>query len=275
MNPNEVLQSAMAVLEQLYPKNGNYEYSIDSEKQKVELRKLEELVKYEHCFFVLDLVKREITHRHGLKKWLGYEDGHFDFPKYLSIIHPRHLESLNIFAKAALDTANSTEFKLGFMEQSYAVELPLLHENGDYITVKRTLYPFQIEKKTGKVLAYINLFKIIKEFDPTVALNPTVTTQPQSKKDTADIEVKKRAKKIIASKKKVAGFNQKQLLILKTIADNPTENVSVVFEMLGIKPTTQKSDMTRIISQAKLHYENDNIMTLKQVAFFVKREGLI
>lgn len=275
MNLNEALVMVTSLLDKLYPQKTDYITIVSNEKQKQEVQKLAESIKYEQFFFVLDLVNRKVIHAHGLKKWLGYDEGNFTLLKYLSIIHPRHLESLNVFAQAAFETANSKEHQISFMEQKYSVQLPLLHESGNYISTKRNLYPFQISED-GKVLAYLNHFTIVKEdFDATIALNPEVkTTNQKSQKDLANIVVKQKAKSIIANSFKIAGFSQRQLKILRAMVDNPTKNQGQIFDELGIK-STRNTDISRIITQARLYYEYEDFTTLKEIAFFLQREGLI
>lgn len=275
MNPDEALMIATSLLDKLYPQETNYMTVVSNEKQKQEIQNLKESIKYQQFFFVLDLVNRRVIHTHGLKKWLGYDDDNFTLLKYLTIIHPRHLESLNVFAQAAFETANSKEHQVTFMEQKYSVQLPLLHENGSYISTKRSLYPFQISED-GKVLAYLNHFTIVKEdFDATIALNPEVkTTNQKPQKDLANIVVKQKAKNIIANSSKIAGFSQRQLKILRAMVDNPTKNQGQVFDELGIK-STRNTDISRIITQARLYYEHEDFTTLKEIALFLQREGLI
>ena len=275
MRPTNPFHTVSQILDKLYPPTENYMPIISEERHEWELKKLLKTIEYEQFFFVLDLVSRKVIHINGLKKWLGYDEDNFTLAKYISIIHPRHLESLNVFAQATFETANSKEYQVSFMEQKYSVQLPLFHKNGSYISTKRSLYPFQISKD-GKILAYLNHFTIVKDdFDATIALNPEVKTiTHKSQKDLANISVKQKAKKIIANTIKIAGFNQRQLKVLKAVVDNPSKNQGQIFDELGIK-STRNTDISRIITQARLYYEHEDFTTLKEIALFLQREGLI
>ena len=275
MKPTNPFHIVSQILDRLYPITEQYVSIISEERHDWELKKLSKTVEYEQFFFVLDLVNRKVIHAHGLKKWLGYDESNFTLLKYLSIIHPRHLESLSIFAQAAFETANSKEHQLTFMEQKYSVQLPLLHENGNYISTKRSLYPFQISED-GKILAYLNHFTIVKDdFDATIALNPEVkTTNQKHHKDLANIAVRQKVRNIIANSSKIAGFSQRQLKILRAVVDNSTKNQGEIFDELGIK-STRNTDISRIITQARLYYEHEDFTTLKEIALFLQREGLI
>ena len=275
MKVTNPLHTVLQILDKLYPITDQHVPTISEEKHEWELEKLSKTVEYGQFFFVLDLVNRKIIRANGLKRWLGYDDGNFTLAKYISIIHPRNLETLNVFAQAAFEIANSKEHKVTFMEQKYSVQLPLFHEDGNYISTKRSLYPFQISED-GKVMAYLNHFTIVKDdFDATIALSPEVkTTYQKYQKDSASNAVKQKAKNIIASSSKIAGFSQRQLTILSKIVNNPTKNQGQIFDELGVK-STRNTDISRIITQARLHYENEDFTTLKEIALFLQREGLI
>jgi hypothetical protein len=80
-------------------------------------------------------------------EWLGYPYSNFALFDYFRIIVPKNLATLNMSVQSAFATANSDASSLKFMGQKIVIQIPLLHANGKYILTKRTLYPFQIDKK--------------------------------------------------------------------------------------------------------------------------------
>ena len=85
METKSFLEFALTELEKRYPVNGTYEPLIDEKTQIAEIKNLTKAIKYEQCFFVVNLLKRKLEHVHGISQWLGYPDDTFGFIDYFKI----------------------------------------------------------------------------------------------------------------------------------------------------------------------------------------------
>jgi hypothetical protein len=275
MQQNEFLQLAFQELERRYPQNAVYEKQIDLKTQELEIESLKKTVKYEQFFFVVNLLDRKLEYVNGCSEWLGYSDETFSIMQYFKIIHPRHFASLSLSANSAFETANSNDFSLKFMSQRVVLQVPLLHSNGSYLLTKRTLYPFQIDK-SGKVLSYLNHFVVLKEYEEFDVLDIRVGNENKLGNTVEQKAVKKARDTGFLGKNKNLGFNKKELSILSFIAAKPSVSLHEIAETLGINLNTlQKTDNIRILNKAREKFKIEAFSSLKEVAQFMMREGII
>ncbi|WP_304234835.1 hypothetical protein, partial [Jiulongibacter sediminis] len=185
MTPKQLLEKALQLLQKNYPSEFSYEPLISEERQVLEIEKLKNCIPYEQFFFVVNLTKKVTEHQNGMEEWLGYNNLQFDLYKYFSIIHPRHLSSINNLAGSAFTVANSGNYDVAFMNHRVVVQIPLRHAKGNYLLFKRTLYPFQIDR-SGKVLAYLNHYVLLRDYDESdsldlrIALNQRVVSTSEN-----------------------------------------------------------------------------------------------
>ncbi len=270
------LQIALEELNKRYPQDAEYDFLVDKATQENEIENLKKTVKYEQFFFVLNLPERKIEHAHGIGEWLGYADANFSLFDYFRIIHPRHLASLNMSAQSAFATANSEAFSLKFMGQKIVIQIPLLHANGKYILTKRTLYPFQIDKKTGKVTSYLNHYVVLKEYQDLDALDLRVGNEAELVTKAENKALKSNQKILLDATKKPFSFNAKEIKILELISAKPDITQKEICNALDIKlETLQKTTNRRIIAKAREHFEIEAFSSMKEVAMFLKKEGVI
>jgi DNA-binding CsgD family transcriptional regulator len=270
------LQLALEELNKRYPQDAQYDFSVDKTTQDTEIENLKKTIKYEQFFFVLNLPERKIEHAHGLGEWLGYADANFALFDYFRIIHPRHLAALNMSAQSAFETANSNAFNLRFMGQRVVIQIPLLHANGKYILTKRTLYPFQIDKKTGMVTSYLNHYVVLKEYQELDSLDLRVGMETELSTKAENVALKGNQKILLDAMINPFSFNAKEIKILELIAHQPEITHREICERLQIKlETLQKTTNSRIIAKARNHFGIEAFTNLKEVALFLKKEGIL
>ena len=275
MKTQNLLQIALTELDKRYPVNAQYDFLVELETQKKEISNLQVICKYEQFFFVVNLAERKIEHAHGLSDWMGYADETFSLFDYFKIIHPRHLTALNMSAQSAFNTANSDDFKLNFMGQRVVVQVPLLHKNGTYLLTKRTLYPFQIDKKTGNVTAYLNHYVVLKEYEQMDALDLRVGNQNVIRTEIENRALKENQKMLLNTSEKPFGFNENEISILKLIASKPDIKQHEICEILDISLNTlKKTTNGRILKKARDHFDIEAFSTIKEIALFLKKEGV-
>jgi hypothetical protein len=269
------IQKLIRMLNKLYPKNKEYFPTISDERCLHELEKIKKTIDYEQFIIVIDLLQQKVTHCYGVQQWLGYENETFSLEKYISIVHPSRIDLLITLAEASIETANSNEQEVGFMEQKQILQLPLLHRKGHYIFVKKCSYPFQIDKK-GRIISHLNHFTIMNEkFDSSDSMKPEIKSEYIVNNITAETIIKKKTQQLIQQSKKFVGLNQIQLNILTQIANHPEKTQAVIFDELGINKNTRNTHTNRILGHAREYYHNDNLATLKELSLFLRREGVI
>jgi hypothetical protein len=274
METKSFLEFALTELEKRYPINGIYEPLIDEKTQIAEIENLTKAIKYEQCFFVVNLLKRKLEHVHGISQWLGYPDDTFGFIDYFKIIHPRHRAALNLSAMSAFDTANTPEVTLGFMSPRIVVQLPLLHADGTYVLMKRSLYPFQIDK-SGKVLAYLNHFSVIKQYDEQDNLHPEISKSFTTANSAAAELYATENEKNRAKMKILESFNKNELRILSFLVKNPEASNSEISTALDLSLNSlNKSFNSRILNKARAEFQTEQFDSLKSVVIYLKSEGI-
>jgi hypothetical protein len=274
MKLTEIYKNAMSILDSFYPNDSNYRPQISPETQFEELKQLNQTIKYEQFYFVLDLVDKKIKNVSGLSDWLEYPNETFDIMEYLKIMHPRHRLSIFNSAISAFQLANSSDFMLKFMNQRLVAQLPLLHKNGKYYVCKRSLYPFQISD-TGQIMAYLNHFVIIKEYDELDTLDLRIGNNAVIKQG---FEMDAYQKGLSIFNKEASlnfGFNKKEILILEALANDASLGHAELAKLLDINLSTlKKTYNSRILNKARSYFNIESFSNIKEVAQFMRREGL-
>jgi hypothetical protein len=274
MKPIELLNQAKALLEKTYPSDFPYEPLISVERQIEDVAQLKNCVKYEQFFFVVNLAKRSIEFQHGLEDWLGYNSTQFDFFKYFSTIHPRHLSSLNSLAGSAFSVANSGNYQVAYMNHRVVIQIPLKHKNGNYLLFKRTLYPFQIDK-SGKVTSYLNHFVLLRDYEESDSLDMRIALNQRVVSGSENVEVQETKKKNIAEID-LLPFSKTEIRILELFIENPSLTNSEVAFKIGHKETTmRKTHNSRILNKARDFFGIEGFKETKDVAKYLHKEGLL
>ena len=274
MKIEEVYQEALKVLEKYCPKNVQYEAIVSEEVHQEELANLKRITKYEQFFFVLDLTEYKIKHTQGIGEWLGYDDSTFSLYEYFKIMHPRFYKSIFMLAASSFETANSQNFEVKYMQNRVVAQIALRHQNGKYLLCKRSLYPFQIDK-TGKVIAYLNHFVVLKEYEELDALEPRVAQNEKLTILSQEVYLQNVKNKLMGTNNPYK-LNEKEISILKLIADNPSINQKDICERLDISLSTlRKTDNRRILEKAREVFDTELFKSIKDVALFLRKERII
>ncbi len=276
MQSDDILKRAFSMLNELYPLDAQYEFAFASEKQLDEIEKLKYTVPYEQFFFVLNLANRQLEYVNGVNSWLGYSNEQFSLYDYFKIIHPFHLSAITMSAMATFDTANSGEFNVKFMQHRVVAHLPLLNSNGKYYLTKRTLYPFQMDKISKKITAYLNHFVIIKEYHELDTLDLRVGNESIFGDGPEEGKVLKSRRMHVLNHAMLKTFNHKEIKLLNLLAENPEITQKEMAETLQIKlDTLRKTTNSRILSKARELTGSAAFQNLKEVALYLKKEGLL
>lgn len=271
----EKISKIIQILDTIYPNGAIYDLAISSETQLAEIEKLKQTVKYEQCFFVVNLPERKLEHVHGISEWLGYANAAFSFMDYIKIIHPDHLPSLNTLASSAFEVANSGDFEVLFMNHRVVIQLPLLHSDNGYVLFKRSLYPFQFDRSTGKVLSYLNHFVLIRKYTSQDALDMRVAQYQRIVSPLEEAKVREVLSEHVGREIELP-FNATELKILTLIAQDPDLPQREIAETLEIPLTSiRKTHNTRISKNFKVFFPEKELKSTKEIALFLKREGLI
>lgn len=274
MSPKEQLELAKAFLDHHYPDNREYHPVISKERQYTELAKLRNCVDYEQFFFVLDLPSKSVIHAHGLDLWLGYNNASFKFYDYFKSIHPKHRISLNQLATSTFQVANSGNFDVAFMNHRMIIQIPLLHGNGSYQLFKRTLYPFQIDK-SGLVTAYLNHFVLLRDYDESDSLDLRIALN-QRTITTSENDAVLFTNKAIIERRHILPFSKTEKAILRAFINNSEINHKEISELTGLNLNTlKKTHNSRILKKARDHFQTQAFKTIKEVAEYLKGEGLL
>lgn len=270
-----IYQFALKKLDILYPKHKEYELIIDAKTQQLEIENLKHTIKYEQFFFVVDLLERKLKHVHGISDWLGYADPTFSFLDYFKIMHPNDLASLDMLANSSFETANSKKFEINFMREKITAQLALKHFNQNYISIKRSLYPFQFDK-SGKVVAYLNHFVILKEYNPADVIPPRFSNdqkiQLHPEEENARANTLKSLDKIIEPLK----LSETEAAILKLFLQKPEYSNENVSNELNIPLSTVKNTASpRILKKARTYYKMPEIIYLKDLVAFIQKKYML
>lgn len=275
VSPEIIYQFALKKLDTLYPKNKNYNLIIDTKTQQLEIENLKHTIKYEQFFFVVDLLERKLKHVHGISDWLGYADHTFSFFDYFKIMHPNDLASLDMLANSSFQTANSKKFEINFMREKITAQLALKHFNNNYISTKRSLYPFQFDK-SGQVVAYLNHFVILKEYNPADLIPPRFSNDQKiqllAEEDNARANTLKSLDKIIEPLK----LSETEAAILKLLLQEPEYTNLEVSTKLNIPLSTVKNTAPpRILKKARAYFKIPEIKYLKDLVAFIRKKYML
>lgn len=274
-SPEIIHQFALKKIDELYPKHKKYELIIDEKVRQSEIENLKHTIKYEQFFFVVDLLERKLKHVHGISDWLGYPDHTFSFLDYFKIMHPNDLASLDMLANTSFQTANSKKFEVNFMREKITAQLALKHFNKNYISTKRSLYPFQFDK-SGQVVAYLNHFVILKEYDPADLIPPRFSNDQKIQLIKEEENAKANILLLLNNIVEPLKLSEREAAIFKLLLQEPESTNLDVSTKLNIPLSTVKNTAPpRILKKAKDYYQMPEIKYLKDLVAFVRKKHML
>jgi hypothetical protein len=274
---HSIYQQFISMMDKLFPpaEKPTLKLLISESQQKKQIEILKQTIPHGKFFFVVNVLERgEISHAHGLKEWLGIDDFTFSFRSYLSIIHPGYLQTLYLLANAAHIVSNDKNMQVEFMANKYIIKLPLLSrkeglENEKYVTVIRTLSPWQIDGD-NRTVAYINEFQLLGDYDEKRdTFSPMVMKDYYSRDTKSEQDLRK-----IASKAFDKPFSAKELNVLRLFAYEKDITVRQISQKLNCKETTVLTWNRRIMIKAQTIF-NIEFKSSLEVANFLRGQSVI
>jgi len=238
---------------------------VSKEQQQKELAILKRLIVYEHFFFVTDLRNYAMAHSGGIERWLGYNENKFSMNDYFRIHHPSSLDVSLLKTSVWYELICIGKLKTGFMKNSFTMRHALRHANGNYIWVKLTGMPFQMNKN-GQVTECLNSFIIIGPYTNATGITGFVNTDDEY--DAAILPpLRTRSREILP-------FSVKEYDALKMMAENPCAVADEIAALLSIEKSTLNTYKKRLLLKAReytrLHFEE-----AVEVALFFKQQGML
>ncbi len=267
LSPKELLQFYQSQSSRLLP-DIEYNKQISPEEQKLEIENLKETVQYERFFFVVNLHKMEIQHVNGVKRWLGYEDKHFDFLKYLSLIHPEHVPAHNVTSITLIEGLMRGDWNIEFMKHRYITEMALRHIDGHYLLCKRLACIFQYDERR-RLLEFINEFTIIRNHngDPF-----TVRATSDEGKNLDWLNEFLARVQMAFQQKNLFGFQE--IRILRKYAYNENISIAEIAKAFKIQESTVVTYNKRILEKAEDLYSK-RFLNARQVALVLRESGML
>jgi hypothetical protein len=244
-----------------------YEKEILGEEQLRELTHLRETISYERFFFVVNLQKMEIEHINGVGKWLGYNEGEFNFFRYLKIVHPAHVAMHTLSSKAMLEGLMEGKWNIEFMKHRYVTKIALQHKNGHYLHCKRLACVFQYDKN-NRLLEYINEFTIIGRYNDESFSVSAASDEGENKDWLAELMTL--AKKIFGEKN---FFSFQELRVLRKYAYNEDISVEQIAKSFRIEKSTVITYNKRILEKAESLYLKHS--SARKVGIALRDAGLL
>lgn len=256
--------------------NKNLREAVSFTEQQSELEFMKELIPHEKFFFVVSVDGR-IENVNGIARWLGYSEADFTLEKYFSIIHPSYLEFLIHLAEVTFTIANNVDFRVGFREQRYVVDIALKHAEGNYVLCKRALSAWQwrFDNHKQQITQYFNEFTVtnphIEEVNPN--LYPRILDSKGAKLFDLESLLKRNAAIYLEDNK--IFFSIQEIRILRKLAYNPQMTTKDLAEAFKNKVGTINTLNKRIIKKGKVLFNNEEIETAKSVAILMRKNFLV
>jgi len=248
--------------------NEYYEPAVAVEKQLTEIQHLSDSLHYERFFFVINYHEFSVQQAHGVNKWLGYNDEIFTLKKYYSIMHPAHLVAQMTIGYELLESFMSGEWTIGFMSHRYINTLALKHANGDYLSFKKTTYPFQVDTN-HRLISTLSEFTLIGPYN-SEPFSSRLTNSFGEPIDWHE-QLQQRSRQ---SFHKSVPFSKNELLLLEVHAAQPNLTTAAIAARFNVKESTIITYKKRILEKAErlLHHR---FKTAKDVAVYLKEQGLL
>lgn len=246
-------------------------------RQKKELDKLIESVKYETFFFIVDERKQAFKLLGGIQELLGYSEQEFNLSFYLSIIHEHHFVSSFLLNKAFFNIVNSdTTNNFKFSEERYVIDIALKHSNGYYLLFKRSIscWDSDAHKNSIKEKTYLNEFTIWGEYNPEKisGIRPRIINKSGFRLKPIEEVLRLAASQVLEEEKT---FSVQELRILRKYAYLDDVNTKQIADSFKISHNTVNNHNRNIIEKFSRIYPGENIGSAKSVAVFLRKENFL
>ena len=250
---------------------------VSAKDQDAEIQSLKETVQRDKFFFVVDRPEGKLEHIYGVAKWLGYDETAFNLETYLSIIHEAYLEFLIHLVQVTTEFANSKDFKIGFRQHHYVVNIALKHAEGHYVWCKRSLSAWQWQYDQSKqiVTHYMNEFTVIDPYviEITAEMSPRIIDAAGKKLHKIEELIRQKSLDSVENQKKF--FSTQELRILRKIAYQPDITSKEIAQSFKTKVSTIHTLNKRIIEKGRAYFPDDSIHTTRDLALLLKRNFIV
>lgn len=271
----EIVDRANNVLKQTV--SPSLQSAVSAEEQLDEINSLKEIIRYEKFFFVLDRVNLRLEDINGVARWLGYDESTFNWEKYLSIIPESYMEFLIHLAEVTSGIANSKDFKVGFRQHQYVVDIALQHADGHYVLCKRSLtaWQWQYSNTQQVVTHYMNEFTVINPFvtEITPEMSPRILDADGNKLTDLEAVVRKISQEMVENQK--IAFSVQELRILRKIAYNPNITSAEIATAFKTQVSTIHTLNKRILEKGKDYFHESNFSNAKELAILLRKNFFV
>jgi DNA-binding CsgD family transcriptional regulator len=244
---------------------------VSTDEQALELRLLTDTLPKGNFFFVVDYQTGQISHAHGLKQWLGWDDAGFQLAHYFQIILPSHLPSLTIMAANALRIIHASNIPMGFMSNKLVVQIPLQHADGTYWLCKRTVSPWQYASNR-RVLSLINEYTLVKPYEGE-PLSPHVIAANGLRSEALETLLRTYNFDSVQTAQ-TRPFTIAELRIARKLAYNPGVSVRELGEAFKSSARTVETHLRHIRIKATEHFMIPFATSL-EAARYIRGQGLV
>jgi hypothetical protein len=252
-----------------YANKGSFEFLISEEMHKMEIKKLQDGIREEQFFVIIDLIDLKIIEMGGIEE-LGFDKHNFTLKNYIEMIPSNGITKLlTTLGKQTFLLSKSN--LLGFLKPTYIVQIPMKVKRDDdkIYLVKRAISPWQITR-CGRITAYLSHFTVIKDYNYE-ELNPRIVGIPDEYY-TIVMQAFNLDFKQLRSNENL--FSPQELTVLELYLDN-TNTSNDIATALNIKLLTLNSYNKSIIQKAKKMFSEDlPIKTARDVAIYLQKNGL-
>lgn len=265
----EILSAAISPLKSLEIVPG-----VEAIRHNTELKLLNDTVRYDRFFFIIDIANQSIRLPTGIKQWLGYSEEEFSLSFYTSIIHEHHINPAIILAKAIADMAKYRQSNISFMRERFVAEIALKHAKGHYVLVKHALSYWDFDRNYQIPTAYLNEFTIWREYDSQnfTGINLRVIDFYGARLPEMEEILKENIYKTLEAEKY---FSVQELRILRKYAYNADMTTHEIAQAFRISYNTVNIYNRRIMEKCIYLYPNQKLKMAKDVALFLKKENFI
>jgi hypothetical protein len=245
---------------------------VSEETRQTELQALIESVRYQRFFFINDISSQSIIHPYGIKEWLGYDA--FTLHFYPTIIHPNHVESLFFLIDPLFELMKNGKMILSFKEPKMTLDLAIRHADGHYILTRRVVSVWDFDANSGLPLSYINEFSILENYveEYTPGIRPRLTDYHNNRINNIEEYIREITYNEL-EKNKI--FTVQELRILRKYADNKDFESKDIASAFKISIKTVETHNKRIIAKYNDSFINYPLKSVKEIAWFLRREYFV
>jgi hypothetical protein len=265
----EEFKSVKEYTQKIFSGNQKETLQVPIDIQQKELKNLDIGLRHEQFYFIVDVVNFKIIRAKGLET-IGYHSDTFDLLQYAQTIASKGiLQLMTLMWKNIFDFNQKSIDHLQFLKPKFIAQIPMTHQNGDVLLVKRSITPFQYTN-TGKLTQYLSEFMVIKKFN-NEAPEPRFTDIPAELFEKYSLFL---SRSFLWDD---SPFSNKEMVILKAYSDENQNKVAKEFAVdLNLTTETLKFYNKEIIRKSKEYFgEIYTFATARDVALFLKKCGVL